>query len=198
MLSSPNKTLFWDADSALALPLGRYDPSTGVGGVGDCTRLVPTLSDPGETSRPRIDSIPPLRLTASAPRIKKLFSLPPINRPIELFGPLSNRTILKRLHVVFHARVKIAITGFPHGGGKTPCCSALLRRTQERDTRYPIPHNTFTRSTSLHSESDQEPAPQLCSTAGHFARYTRERCCCCKSIHCAHTPETGATNNAAN
>ena len=38
--------------------IGRYDPSASVYGVGDCARLVPTLSDPRETSGPRIDRIP--------------------------------------------------------------------------------------------------------------------------------------------
>ena len=44
-------------------------------GRGDCARLILTLSDPGETSGPRIDRIPLARLTTlapSAPRIKKL------------------------------------------------------------------------------------------------------------------------------
>ena len=39
------------------------DPSADVCGVGDCARLVLTLSDPRETSGPRIDRIPPARLT---------------------------------------------------------------------------------------------------------------------------------------
>ena len=38
-----------------------YSRSGGVGGVGDCTRLDPILSDPWETSGPRIDRFPPTR-----------------------------------------------------------------------------------------------------------------------------------------
>jgi len=71
--------------------------SGGVCGVGDYTRLVPTLGDPRGTSGPRIDRIPPAQPTTSAPRIKKLIFSPPSNRPIDLFGPVSNRTILKQL-----------------------------------------------------------------------------------------------------
>jgi hypothetical protein len=79
--------------------------SAGVSGVGDCPRLVLTLGDPGETCGPRIDSIPPARLTTSAPRIKKLFFSPPNKCPIDLFGPVSNRTILKQVRVVFRGPV---------------------------------------------------------------------------------------------
>ena len=43
--------------------IGRYDPSAGVCGVGDCTRLLETLSDLRETSGPRIDRIPLVQLT---------------------------------------------------------------------------------------------------------------------------------------
>ena len=145
VLSSPNKTLFWDAgmlsdslwgrsdggctptpfahalwashssqssgskplanhtwESWTAKRIGRYDPSTGACGVGYCARPLSTLSDPRETSGPRIDRILPARLTTSAPRIKKLTFSPPNKCPIDLFGPASNRTILKRLHVAFH------------------------------------------------------------------------------------------------
>ena len=56
--------------------------SASVSSVGDCARLVPTLSDPGETAGPRIDRIPPTRLTTSAPRIKKLLFCPPISVPL--------------------------------------------------------------------------------------------------------------------
>ena len=76
--------------------------SAHVYGVGDCARLVPTLNDPRETCGPRIDPIPPARLTASAPRIKKLFFSPPNKCPIDPFGPVSSRTTLKQLHIVFH------------------------------------------------------------------------------------------------
>ena len=62
--------------------IGRYDPSASVCGVGDCTRLVPTLTDPRETPGPRIDRIPPARLATSVPRIKKSIFGPPISFPL--------------------------------------------------------------------------------------------------------------------
>ena len=45
--------------------------------VGDCTCIVPALSDPRETSGPRIDRIQPARPPSSISRIKK----------INFFGP---------------------------------------------------------------------------------------------------------------
>ena len=81
--------------------------------VGDCPCLVSTLGGPGETSGPRIDRIPPTR----PPRwrrqfreLKKLIFSAPSKCLIDLFGPVANGTILKRLHdvpsllaSVFHA-----------------------------------------------------------------------------------------------
>ena len=70
-------------------------------GIGDCTRLVPTLGDPRETSGPRIDRIPPTRppwRRRQYRELKKLIFSPPRKCPIDLFGPLANRRILKRLH----------------------------------------------------------------------------------------------------
>ena len=70
--------------------------------VGDCTCTVPTLSDPRETSGPRIDRFPPTRPPCSRRQyreLKKIIFSAPSTCPIDLFGPLSNRTILKRLHV---------------------------------------------------------------------------------------------------
>ena len=78
--------------------------SGGVGGVGDCTRPVPTLSNPRESSGPRIDRIPPTRppwRRRQFRELKKLFFLAPSTCPIDLFGPLANRTVLKRLHDAF-------------------------------------------------------------------------------------------------
>ena len=72
-------------------------------GVGDCPCLVPTLSDPGETSGPRIDRIPPTRppwWDRQNRELKKLIFSPPRKCPTDLFGPLANRTILERLHGV--------------------------------------------------------------------------------------------------
>jgi hypothetical protein len=85
--------------------IGRYDPTAGECSVGDCTRLVPTLSDPRETCGPQIDSIPPVRLTTSAPRIKKLIFSPPNKCLIDLFGPVSNRSLLKKLLGAFSLKL---------------------------------------------------------------------------------------------
>ena len=69
-------------------------------GVGACARLVATLGAPRETSGPRIDRFPPTR----PPRwrrqfreLKKLIFLAPSTCPIDLVGPVANRTVLKRL-----------------------------------------------------------------------------------------------------
>ena len=71
-------------------------------GVGACTCIVPTLGDPGETSGPRIDRIPPTRSPwrrRQYRELKKLFFLAPDKCPIDLFGPVANGRILKRLQV---------------------------------------------------------------------------------------------------
>ena len=82
-----------------------YECTDGSGracGVGDCPCLVPTLSDPGETSGPRIDRIPPTRppwWDRQNRELKKLFFSAPSTCPIDLFGPVANGRILKRLQV---------------------------------------------------------------------------------------------------
>ena len=56
------------------------DGSRRARGVGDCPCLVPTVSDPGETSGPRIDRIPTDALAMAASsisRIKKIIFLAP-------------------------------------------------------------------------------------------------------------------------
>ena len=40
------------------------------------------------------------------PRIKKLPFSRPSKRPIDIFEPVSNRTIIKQVHVAFHPKVK--------------------------------------------------------------------------------------------
>ena len=70
-------------------------------GVGACARLLPTKSDPRETSGPQIDRIPSTRPSwrdRQYRELKKLIFSAPSKCPIDLFGPVSNRTILKRLH----------------------------------------------------------------------------------------------------
>ena len=71
-------------------------------GVGVCERLVPTLSDPRETSGPRIDRIPSTRPPWRRRQfrgLKKLFFSAPSTCPIDLFGPVADGRILERLHV---------------------------------------------------------------------------------------------------
>ena len=80
-----------------------YSGSGGVGGVGGCTRPVPTLSNPRETSGPRIDRIPPTRPPSwrrQYRELKKLHFSSPSMCPIDLFGPVDNGMILKQLRIV--------------------------------------------------------------------------------------------------
>ena len=76
-------------------------------GVGACARLLPTKSDTRETSGSRTDRIPSTRPSwwdRQYRELKKLFFSPPSKCPIDLFGPVANRTILERLHVAFPKR----------------------------------------------------------------------------------------------
>ena len=73
-------------------------------GVGACARPEWTPSDLGETLGPRIDRIQPARPPWRCRQYRELKTLifsPPRKCPSGLFGPLANRTILKRLHVHF-------------------------------------------------------------------------------------------------
>ena len=68
-------------------------------GVGACARLLPTPSEPRETSGPQIDRVPSTRPSwrdRQYRELEKTFFSPPSKCPIDLFGPVSNRTILKR------------------------------------------------------------------------------------------------------
>jgi hypothetical protein len=59
-------------------------------GVGACTCLLPTKSDPWETSGPQIDRIPSTRPSwrdRQYRKLKKLFFSPLSKCPIDLFGP---------------------------------------------------------------------------------------------------------------
>ena len=78
------------------------DGSARACGVGDCPCLIPTISDHPETLGPRIDRFPLTRppwWRRQYRDIKKLFFSPPSKCPIDLFGPVANGRILKRLHV---------------------------------------------------------------------------------------------------
>ena len=71
--------------------------SARVGGVGDCTCSVSTLSGSRESSGSRIDGIPPTRppwWRRQCRELKKIFFSPPSTCPIDLFGSLANRTCL--------------------------------------------------------------------------------------------------------
>ena len=81
--------------------------SAHVCGIGDCIRLVPTLSDPRETSGPRIDRIPPARLTKCLSTANQEINFSAPNKcPIDQFGTVSNRTIRKQMYVAFPVLVK--------------------------------------------------------------------------------------------
>ena len=72
--------------------------------VGDCPCLVPTLGGLGDTSGPRIDRFPLTRAPwwrRQYRELKKLVFSAPSTCPIDLFGPVANRTVLKRLHGAF-------------------------------------------------------------------------------------------------
>ena len=78
-----------------------YAPIPGACDVGACTDHGRPQNDPRETSGPQIDRIPPARppwRDRQYRELKKLFFSAPSECPIDLLGPLSNRTILKRLH----------------------------------------------------------------------------------------------------
>ena len=78
-----------------------FDASACACAVGDCTRQTQTPSDPMETSGPRIDRFrlvrPPWTMAASSPRIKKILFSAPRKCPIDLFGPVANRTLAKHV-----------------------------------------------------------------------------------------------------
>ena len=86
------------------LPYISTDGSARACGVGDCTCIHRTIGGLGDTSGPRIDRIPPTRppwRRRQYRKLKKLLFLAPGKCPIDIFGPLANRTILKRLHAAF-------------------------------------------------------------------------------------------------
>ena len=85
------------AGAQRTLPYVCTDGSRRACAVGDCPRLVSTLGDPRETSGPRID-----RFSSTRPPwcrrqyrdIQKLIFSAPSKCPIDLFGPVANRTCL--------------------------------------------------------------------------------------------------------
>ena len=78
-----------------------YAPSPGACAIGDCTCIIQTLSRPRATAGPRSDRIPPTRPSWWRRQFRELKKFPfsaPSTCPIDLFGPLANGRILKRLH----------------------------------------------------------------------------------------------------
>ena len=72
-------------------------------GVGACACKVTTSTDLREASGPRIDRIPPTRppwWRRQYRDIKKLIFLTPSTCPIDVFGPVASRRILKQMHGV--------------------------------------------------------------------------------------------------
>ena len=108
---------------------GSYTGSGGVSGVGDCTCIIPTLTDLRKASGPRIDRIQPARPSWRGRQyreLKKIIFSPPITCPIDIFGPLANGTILKRLH---RHVVRLLVSYMPLAGGAGAglCCSQACR-----------------------------------------------------------------------
>ncbi len=85
-------------------PYVSTDGRARVCGVGACACKVTTSTDLREASGPRIDRIPPTRPPPWWRRqyrdIKKLIFLTPSTCPIDVFGPVANRRILKQMHGV--------------------------------------------------------------------------------------------------
>ena len=108
-----------------------------------CGRLTiyrPTLSDPRETSGPRIDRIPSTRPSwRDRPyrELKKIIFSPPSKCTIDLFGPLANRTVLKRLHT---RRSQKQQNGW--FGGRSRFRNSTADRPEERYVRIDV----FTRA----------------------------------------------------
>ena len=109
------------------------DGSARACGVGDYPCLQPTLGDPGETSGPRIDRIPPTRppwRRRQYRELKKLIFSPPRKCPIDLFGLVANGTVLERLHNAFRVCLLVSYAAsFVAAGAYSfwPCLPPLLR-----------------------------------------------------------------------
>ena len=116
-------------------------------GVGAYARLLPTKSDPRETSGPRIDRIPPTRppwWDRQYRDIKKLIFSPPSKCPIVLSGPVANGTILKQMHGVFCIKL---LNGFSK--------ARKIQRTLPKshmDGRMAAPRTRMMPSTPLNAE----------------------------------------------
>ena len=144
--------------------------SGGACGVGDCTCLVPTPSAPRETSGPRIDRIspahPPWRRRQFR-ELKKLIFSAPGKCPIDLFGPRANRTILKRLRVVFCLWLHSVLHRY----------AQLLQH--RFDCRYRMPNRALRQRASHASTPANAPLPHcICIdalTAHHKPHCTRQQ-----------------------
>ena len=83
------------------------DGSAHACGVGDCSRLERTPSDPCETSSAGIDRFPLARppwRRRQYRELKKLFFWAPSTCPIDLFGPVANRRTLAWLHSLLYVK----------------------------------------------------------------------------------------------
>ena len=140
-----------------------YAPSPGACGVGACTCIVPTLGDPRETSLTGIDRIkvarPPWTVGRPRPRIKKNPFLAPSTCPIDLFGPLANRTVLKRLHgavcsclLVSYkplARLRRRLSSGSQSHYRSPRLIAGITSTGQSHTYWPEAHRAHTVHTDI-------------------------------------------------
>ena len=105
-----------------------------VRGVGDCTRLIPTLGDPCGTSGPRIDRLPSTRppwWRRQYRELKNYFSAP-ASVPLISLDQYRTERILKQLHVTFESATAARpsrVVGAPR--------PRLDRRTHSRPTEAP-------------------------------------------------------------
>ena len=103
-------------------------------GVGACARLVATLGAPRETSGPRIDRFPSTRPPWCCRQyrdVQKLIFLAPSFCRIAIFGPLADRTILKRLHGASHFKTKASKRVSPRHAGAAflaRCCLKAAKK----------------------------------------------------------------------
>ena len=140
-----------------------------------------TLGDLGETAGPRIDRIQPARppwWDRQFRELKKLIFSPPSKCPIDLFGPLANRTVLKRLHTCRSQKATKRLVRRPQ-----PIPQLNRRQPEERYVRIDV----FTRAEESWCDATRTGAivEQLLAASGR----PRARCMTIRLIqHVAKEP----------
>ena len=105
-------------------------------GVGACTCIVPTLGDPKDTSWAGIDRIPPTRPPwwhRQYRELKKIFFSAPSKCPIDLFGPVANRTVLERLHDASGFEPSVSLPLAPQAQSEAAIKSLQLDKQESRE-----------------------------------------------------------------